>query len=242
MPATKSLSRGTWARTLLPMIRSARRPSEASQCRHADLLGRSGHRIRRIDAEHGYAPVDEVLQQVAVVAGEFHHETVRAEPEPPDRHVGVAPRVRQPLVGVGREIDVVAEQLFRRHVVIDLHQFARFAHLGAKRVSLLVAGIRHRGEERIGRRLQAEIRHGHGQPAAACAAGGYQAGHLIDIGASPSKASMVRRLSPTMRSDVVCRARCPSAARSPDAPRRRAGRRPPTTPSAPSPKRSVPHR
>ena len=172
---------------------------ELHQRRHADLLRSARDRIRRIDAEHGNAHLEEVLEEIAVVAGELHHETVRAEREPLARHLGVALRVCEPLVGVGGKVDIVAEQLLRRHIVVDLHQPAHIAHLGAKRVALLVAGLGHRREERIGRRLQPQIRHGGGEGPAAGAAGGYQAGHLIAIGANPAKASTVRHRRPTVR-------------------------------------------
>ncbi len=94
MPATKSLRSGTCASTLLPTIRSARRPSAtqrlgqrrrrrtrpASRCPCA--MRDPGDVGRRLDAEHRDAERQEVLQQVAVVARELDHEAVRPEPEP----------------------------------------------------------------------------------------------------------------------------------------------------------------
>ena len=89
MPATKSLRSGTCASTLLPMIRSARLPSATSrsasvgaeelhQRRHVAPAGGLGHVGGRLDAQHRHAQRQEVLQQVAVVAGELDDEAVRA--------------------------------------------------------------------------------------------------------------------------------------------------------------------
>ena len=105
MPATKSLSRGTCASTLLPTIRSAP-PALARPACAAERLAEELDQRRHADASRPRAPPypkdrcrapgcplsTKVLQQVAVVARELDHETVRAEPEPPARHVGVAPR------------------------------------------------------------------------------------------------------------------------------------------------------
>ena len=35
----------------------------------------------RLDAERWHAPLDDVLEQVTVVAGQLHHEAIRIEPE-----------------------------------------------------------------------------------------------------------------------------------------------------------------
>jgi hypothetical protein len=46
-----------------------------------------------LDAERRYAPVDDVLEQVAVVARKLQHEIVPIEPEPLDRRLHVVARV-----------------------------------------------------------------------------------------------------------------------------------------------------
>ena len=49
-----------------------------------DALGERdlGHVGGRLDAEHGHAERQEVLQQIAVVAGQLDDQAVRPEPEP----------------------------------------------------------------------------------------------------------------------------------------------------------------
>ena len=93
MPPTKSLRSGTWASTLLPTMRSAGLAfgdqllgeldaEELDPRRHA--LARSAPAAtlaRRLDAEHRHAERQEMLQQIAVVAGELDHEAVRAQAE-----------------------------------------------------------------------------------------------------------------------------------------------------------------
>jgi hypothetical protein len=44
---------------------------EFHQRGHADFLGRCGHGARRVDTQNRYAHLDEILQQVAVVACEL---------------------------------------------------------------------------------------------------------------------------------------------------------------------------
>ena len=91
MPATKSLRSGTWASTLLPMMRSACLPSATSsvgepRAEEVDpgrdaLLDRDlGDVGGRLDAEHGHAERQEMLQQIAVVAGELDDQAVGAKP------------------------------------------------------------------------------------------------------------------------------------------------------------------
>ncbi len=66
----------------------------------------------------------EVLQQVAVVAGDLGDQAVRVEVEPVDHRVGVALGVRHPGVGVGREVGVVREDVLAGHVSRQLHEQA----------------------------------------------------------------------------------------------------------------------
>ena len=63
---------------------------------------------RRLDAERRDAALDDVLQQVAVVAGDLDHEGVSAEAEALDRRLDVPPGVRDPGVRVGGEVGVLA--------------------------------------------------------------------------------------------------------------------------------------
>ena len=125
MPPTKSFRSGTCAMTLLATSRSARRPSADEAGRElaaeerddrldAALARRLGDVRGGLDAERRNAALDDVLQQVAVVARQLHHEAVRVEPEALHRHLHVVARVRDPGVGVRREVGVLAEDVARR--------------------------------------------------------------------------------------------------------------------------------
>ena len=154
------------------------------------------HRIGRVDAEHRYAHRDEVLEQVAVVARNLDHQTVRIEREAAARHFAVLGRMRQPIIGVGREVDVVAEQLLRRHVIVQLHEFAALAHLRTQRIALLVARRVHRLEKCVRGRLHPQIGHRHREPAAARAAARNGAYHRCAVIATVSTEP---RRCPTVR-------------------------------------------
>ena len=91
IPATKSLRSGTWARTLLPITRSARRSSRtncpaSSSPKNSVRVGtcfataaaatfRAGSILERWDS-----PLDEVLQQVAVVTRQLDDEALEPSP------------------------------------------------------------------------------------------------------------------------------------------------------------------
>ena len=107
MPPTKSFTSGTWASTLLPAIRSAWRPSAASSLRSLDaeeldeggdaLLDRDLRDVRgRLDAKHRDALGQEVLQQVAVVAGKLDDEAGAVQPETIGDEIRIALRVLAP--------------------------------------------------------------------------------------------------------------------------------------------------
>ena len=125
MPATKSLRSGTWASTLLPMSEVGRAGPRATSAR-GQLAGR---RTRSASARPGRSAAsatlragstpsagmpacDEVLQQVAVVAGQLDDVGCRAQAEAgADHRLDVAPRVLDPAVGVRREVGVLGEDL-----------------------------------------------------------------------------------------------------------------------------------
>ena len=132
-PATKSFRSGTWASTLLPTTRLARRPSATSRSRrlaseelderrHAALLGRRRDVRGRIDPEHRDSRPDEVLEQVAVVRRELDDEVVRAEPEALADHLDVRARVLDPRRRVAGEVRVLREDLLRRDERGQLHE------------------------------------------------------------------------------------------------------------------------
>ena len=97
-------------------------PEKARLCRHADLPSGLGYVFGRLDPERRHACGDEVLEQIAVVAGHLDHLRGRVQPEAFARHFGEAPCMLHPAVAVGREIGVVAEDVLRRHEAVGLHQ------------------------------------------------------------------------------------------------------------------------
>ncbi len=130
---------------------------EACQGRHAARFRRLGHVLGRVDAEHGVALLDEELQQVAVIAGELDDTAVARQLEALDRHVDIAPRMRQPRLGIGREIGVFVEDVLGRHVFLYLRQEARAAHHHLERIERLHRVDLVGGEEALAQRRHAEI-------------------------------------------------------------------------------------
>ncbi len=139
MPATKSLRSGTWASTLLPMMRSARLPSATSSA--ASLRPKKSTRVGMplsiatlATLAAGSMPStgtpsgSEVLQQVAVVARELDDQAVRAEAQPLRDRLAVALGVRNPGGRVGGEVGVLPEDVLGADVLLELHQEALPAH------------------------------------------------------------------------------------------------------------------
>ena len=69
--------------------------------RHADLFGGLGHVCGRLDAETGDAALDEIAQEVAVIAGKLDHEALIVQPEARNHLFGIVARVGEPGVRVG---------------------------------------------------------------------------------------------------------------------------------------------
>ena len=148
MPAMKSLRSGTWAKTLLATSRSARRPSAASRLATSrpknsttvsiPLLARGlGDVGRGLDAERRDAQLDDVLQQVAVVAGELDHEAVGVEAEAVDGGRHRVAGVRDPGVRVRREVGVLGEDLLGGDELLELDEQAALADAGVERIERL---------------------------------------------------------------------------------------------------------
>ena len=106
-PLLKSTMSGTWAKTLLATTRSAGPclcgdlaagllAEEHHLGRHALRDGGLGDVGGRLDAEGADAARDDVLEQVAVVAGHLDDERVGAEAEPRDGAVDEPSRVLAP--------------------------------------------------------------------------------------------------------------------------------------------------
>ncbi len=135
---------------------------------HARLVGRSHLVGSGIDPHHGDAVLDEVAEQVAVVAGQLDHQAVGAEVPVADQPLGVGPRVGEERVGERREVGVVVG---KQHVLGqglgDLHHRAvraerhleRVARVGRIQLVLPTETVRERGgaqiEEGVERRVPA---------------------------------------------------------------------------------------
>lgn len=98
---------------------------------NADLPRHIGDVFGRFDAEHRHAGLDEMLEKVAVVARYLDHLRFLAETEALARHDGELAGMLYPAITVGGEVGVVAEDVFRRHEGIGLHQPALGADEGA---------------------------------------------------------------------------------------------------------------
>ena len=81
--------------------------------------------------------LDEVAQQVAVVARDLDHAAAGIEAQPLDHRVGEPSGVLDPGVGEGREVRVLAEDLVGRHVLRQLDQQAAVADPDVERVERL---------------------------------------------------------------------------------------------------------
>ncbi len=138
MPATKSLRSGTWARTLLPTIRSAPTPSETSCLasrtpKKSTRVGMPFSTAARATLAAGSMPSTgtpsgrEMLQEVAVIARQLDGQAVGAEVQALGDLLAVALGVRHPARREGREIGVLGEDRFRAHILLELHEVAGLA-------------------------------------------------------------------------------------------------------------------
>lgn len=101
---------------------------KVSDRRNAGLFGDCGDIGGRLHAEHRHPGTAEVLQKVAVVAGDL--DDLRLGPDAEPRHHGlrVALGVLQPAVQIGREVVVVVEDPLRRLEDFKLDEPAHGAH------------------------------------------------------------------------------------------------------------------
>ena len=136
------------------------RPEEADDRRNALLLGDRGHVGCGLDAEHRHAALDEPLEQVAVVRGELDDARVAVEAEALDHLLDVAASVLDPAVRVGREVDVVLEDVLRRGELAELDEQALGAHVRVQRVARLLAREVLFGQQRVGERGEPEVDEG----------------------------------------------------------------------------------
>ncbi|MNF99286.1 hypothetical protein D3C84_821790 [compost metagenome] len=100
--------------------------------------GGLGGAARRLDAQAGNTALGHVLQQVAIVGGNFHHATVSTQFEALGHLGNIALGVGQPSAGKRAEIGVLGvEQCVRAGVILGLHQPALLAHRDFERHPLL---------------------------------------------------------------------------------------------------------
>ncbi len=114
---------------------------------------------------------NEVLQEIAVVAGEFDDAVARANAALGEHRRNVPLRVFEPASRVRREVGVVAKDLLRRFEEFELHEQAGFAHVGVQRIERFAGTEFVRLGEAVGRRREPEVDERHGKRMAARAAG-----------------------------------------------------------------------
>ncbi len=124
---------------------------------YADLDGGLGDVRCRLDAEARDAGLDEVLEEVAVVAGELDDHRVGAEAEPLGDHVDIVRGVLQPRRGERREVGVLLEDLAGVDVLVELHEEALMAHPDVQRVEGLHRIQRVGGKEALTERRHSEV-------------------------------------------------------------------------------------
>ena len=164
---------------------------ELDQRRHAGADRRRCWRLGRVDALHRDAALDEVAQQVAIVARDLDDQRLRAQPLALDQLERVGARVREQRAGDRGEIRILAvEQNLRAHGLGDLHQGAgaakadreRRLHVWRRKLGL--------GQQAVGERRLAERQDGREVGGAAGAALGLGAVDLHRaLGASPQSAA-----------------------------------------------------
>ena len=124
---------------------------------HALLAGGLGDVGRGLDPEGRHAERLEMLQQIAVIAGELDREAFRPEPEPLLDHRAIGPGVRDPGGRVGGEVGIFAEDALGADIFAELHQPAALAHQSMQRVERLHRIEAFRRHEALAKGRHAEI-------------------------------------------------------------------------------------
>ena len=165
-------------------------PEEILERRHSGLDGGCGRCRRGIDAEHGNAALDEVLQHVAVVAGDLDHQGFGIEFQARDQLLGIAAGMAEQGARHRREIRVVpAKQDLGIDGLGDLDQAAlRTEHQGERDGDVRLCQLL-LGQQPIRKRARAEAEDLDEIGAATDAAGGFLA---VDCHGRPSRLSRLR--------------------------------------------------
>ena len=90
---------------------------ERDPCRDVALASRRRDVLGRIDAEDPDPELDEMLEEIAVVASHLHDATARSEAEAFGGHQRVLVRVLYERIGVRRVVRVLGKDLLRRDVL-----------------------------------------------------------------------------------------------------------------------------
>ena len=143
---------------------------ECGPRRDAPGASRLGHVGGGLDTEHPLTELDEMLQQVAVVAAELDDEAVRPKIEPRLHRLAVALGVRHPARRVGGEIGIFGEDVGGAHELGQLHEPTGIANPDVERVIGLRLAELFCGEKALTQRRHAEIDEGVLEPLAAMAA------------------------------------------------------------------------
>ncbi len=128
--------------------------SKESEQRLDPLFARRFYRSRRrVDAEHRNATRLVVLQQIAVVARQLHHEALRSQFPLIDAFLDVLLRVAQQCISERREVWVIRiEQFLGWHGLEDLHERAVGAERHVQRIARLLLSELRLGQEAVGQR------------------------------------------------------------------------------------------
>ncbi len=155
---------------------------EGAQRAHADLLRIGGRAIGRVDAEHRNAPLDIVLEQVAVIARQLDHEAVRVQTALVGARHRIGPRMGQQRGREGREIGiVVGVKDFRRDGFEDLHQRAIRAEGDLEREDQFLFASVFGADQMVRQRGAAKVEDRYQRLAPARAAGGFGDGKILTL-------------------------------------------------------------
>jgi hypothetical protein len=113
---------------------SGRLAEECDLGRHAECLGNRGDVGGRLHAKYGNVPLTEILEKVAIVAGQFYDERSGAKFEFPRHALGKGFGMTKPRLGERREIQVVGEDHLGGRKFLELHQQAILANVGVQRI------------------------------------------------------------------------------------------------------------
>ena len=113
----------------------------------------------RFDAEHGDALRLEVLEQIAVIAGDFDDLAFGVEAESLDHHVAVAPRMFDPARRETGEIEIVAEDRVGGFKLVELREQAVLGNPDLERIMFFGGVGVLEFHIRVGHRRHAEIAH-----------------------------------------------------------------------------------